>query len=131
MVSPKEDCWHSLPLRNRFEDYSPTRLNSFRHCVHAVRISSAELHHSFPERATIETARGLLLRDPEGSFLSDTRWERRLDESQVAAFRKAERTLGTRMRDTQRELLISEIAGRRLTYGKLVSRAERELPRGP
>lgn len=54
----------------------------------------------------------------------------RLDEIQVAAFRQAERTLGTRMRDTQREPLISEIAGRRLTYGELLSRAEREVLRG-
>lgn len=52
-----------------------------------------------------------LLPDPEGSSLSDTRWEQRLEEIQVAAFRQAERTLGTRMRDTQREPLISETAG--------------------
>jgi hypothetical protein len=88
----------------------------------------SKLSTHFPaERALIENDWKKLLRDPVGSLLADIPWEKRVGERQSSAFRQAERVVGRRMNTAQRERLISDVAGRRLSYGELVSRAEREL----
>ncbi|MGV9938949.1 hypothetical protein [Streptomyces sp. NPDC003401] len=79
----------------------------------------------FPaERSLIEISWKKLLRDPVDSLLIDIPWEERVGEMQSSAFRQAERVAGRRMSATQRERLISDVAGRRLSFGELVSRAE-------
>ncbi|MFF5441074.1 hypothetical protein [Streptomyces achromogenes] len=88
----------------------------------------SKLSARFPaERATIERSWKKLLRDPVDSSLADIPWEARVGERQAAAFRQAERVAGRRMNAARRERLISDVAGRRLSFGELVSRAEREL----
>ncbi|WP_165986456.1 hypothetical protein [Streptomyces sp. YIM 98790] len=91
----------------------------------------SELSTHFPaERALIERSWKRLLRDPVGSLLADVPWEERVDKRQSSAFRQAERVVGRCMNTAQRERLISDVAGRRLSFGELFSRAERELRGG-
>lgn len=88
----------------------------------------SKLSTQFPaERDLIERSWKKLLHDPVDSSLADIPWEERVDERQSSAFRQAERVAGRRMNTAQRERLISDVAGRRLSFGELVSRAEREL----
>ncbi|NMO33546.1 hypothetical protein HG826_08080 [Streptomyces sp. GMY01] len=88
----------------------------------------SKLSNGFPvERALIERNWKKLLRDPVDSLLADAPWEERVGEVQSSAFRQAERVVGRCMNAVQREQLISDVAGRRLSFGELVSRAEREL----
>ena len=88
----------------------------------------SKLATCFPaERALIEHGMKKLLHDPADSMLAGIPWEERVDEMQASAFRHAERVAGRRMNTAQRERLISDVAGRRLSFGELASRAEREL----
>lgn len=88
----------------------------------------SKLSTCFPaERVLIEHSRKKLLHDPADSTLAGIPWQERVDERQASAFRHAERVAGRRMNTPQRERLISDVAGRRLSFGELVSHAEREL----
>ncbi|MFD7310065.1 hypothetical protein [Promicromonospora sp. NPDC059942] len=86
----------------------------------------------FPaERSVIGNSWTKLMHDPAGASLADIRWEERVGRVQASAFSQAERMVGQRMSVVQRERLISDVAGRRLSFGELLSRAESALRCAP